>query len=70
MVATSGEADTSGRLLDTSVVIAATGQQPAVTARLHALPASSLFLSATVFAELLCGALLPEHVASLSLDHW
>ena len=63
MVATRGEAGTSGRLLDTSLVIAAIGQEPAVTARLQALPASSLFLSATVFGELVYGALLSSRAA-------
>jgi len=58
MVASGGPSGTSGRLLDTSVVIAAIGQEPAVTASLQALPASSLFLSATVLGELVYGALL------------
>jgi tRNA(fMet)-specific endonuclease VapC len=63
MVGTDGEGDPPGRLLDTSLVIAAIGQDPAVIARLRALPASSLFLSATVLGELLFGALVSSRVA-------
>lgn len=63
MVADSGGAGASGRLLDTSVVIAAFGQEPAVTNRLRALPASSLFLSETVLGELVYGALVSSKVA-------
>jgi len=63
MVAIGGEADPPGRLLDTSLVIAAIGQEPAVLARLRTLPSSSLFLSATVFGELLFGALVSSRVA-------
>lgn len=63
MVATSGGAAPPGRLLDTSLVLAAIGREPAVLARLRALPSSSLFLSATVPGELLFGALVSSRVA-------
>ncbi len=63
MVAGGGEPAAPGLLFDTSVVIAAFGDEGAVTARLRRFPADRIFVPVIVVGELAFGALTSSRVS-------